>query len=49
MAEMVSCAIASTTELLARHLAGLPVVSAFKAILAEDLEKDGRPAGSTAP
>lgn len=36
----------TTSELLARHLVGAKLVKAFNAILAADLEKDGRPVGS---
>ncbi|MDR3670166.1 MAG: NAD(P)-binding domain-containing protein [Holophaga sp.] len=36
----------TTSELLARHLPQSRIVKAFNAILATDLEKDGRPAGS---
>jgi 8-hydroxy-5-deazaflavin:NADPH oxidoreductase len=36
----------TTSELVARHLSGSRVVKAFNAILAADLENDGRPAGS---
>lgn len=37
----------TTSELLAQHLAGAKVVKAFNAILQGDLEKDGRPTGTT--
>lgn len=36
----------TTSEMLARHLPQSSIVKAFNAILANDLEKDGRPAGS---
>lgn len=36
----------TTSELLAAHLPASHVVKTFNAILAKDLEKDGRPAGS---
>ncbi|MEH2276508.1 MAG: NAD(P)-binding domain-containing protein [Nostoc sp.] len=36
----------TTSELLAKHLPDSKVVKAFNAILAEDLDKDGRPSGS---
>ena len=37
----------TTSELLARHLPKSKVVKVFNAIQAADIEKDGRPAGST--
>ena len=37
---------ATTSEMLAVHLAGAKVVKAFNAILQGDLEKDGRPASA---
>lgn len=37
---------ATTSELTADHLKGAKVVKAFNAIMANDLEKDGLPAGS---
>jgi predicted dinucleotide-binding enzyme len=37
---------ATTSELTAAHLKGAKVVKAFNAIMANDLEKDGLPAGS---
>lgn len=36
----------TTSELLARHLPGSRIVKAFNAITMNDLERDGRPAGS---
>lgn len=36
----------TTSELLARHLPGARIVKAFNAITMNDLERDGRPAGS---
>ena len=37
---------ATTSELTAAHLTGAKIVKAFNAIMANDLEKDGLPAGS---
>jgi predicted dinucleotide-binding enzyme len=37
---------ATTSELTAAHLKGAKIVKAFNAIMANDLEKDGLPAGS---
>ena len=36
----------TSSELLAQHLPGSKIVKAFNAIIAADIEKDGRPAGS---
>lgn len=38
---------ATTSELLARHLPQSRIVKAFNAIIMDDLEEDGRPAGSS--
>lgn len=35
----------TTSEMLARHLPGSRIVKAFNAIIMDDLERDGRPAG----
>ena len=37
----------TSSELLAQHLPGSRIVKAFNAIIAADIEKDGRPAGAT--
>ena len=44
--EALDTGSATTSDLIARHLPGARIVKAFNAILANDLEKDGLPAGT---
>lgn len=45
--EVLDARTTTTSEMLARHLAGAKVVKAFNAIMQADLQNDGRPKGSS--